>query len=118
MLKELSGGWAHSKLEAELVTMIGKRLSNTHVEVQHGFNKGHKVLGSILDEAVVCGHYYPTNKKREQEKEMRKEPYRIKMLNSECGLASWNGDLRVQSSYTRQPKDRFGVVGLLLHQFR
>ena len=50
MLKELSGGWAHSKLEAELVTMIGKRLSNTHVEVQHGFNKGHKVLGSILDE--------------------------------------------------------------------
>jgi len=45
MLKELSGGWAHSRLEAELVTMISKKLGNTHVEVRHGFDNGRKCLG-------------------------------------------------------------------------
>jgi hypothetical protein len=64
------------------------------------------VLGSILEEAVACGHYYLINKQREREKEMQKRPYRIKMLNSECVLASWNGGLRAQSSYIRQPKDQ------------
>jgi len=45
MLEELSGGWAHSRLEAELVTTIGKKLGNTHGEVQQGFDDGRKCLG-------------------------------------------------------------------------
>jgi len=40
MLKELSDGWAHSRLEAELVT-----LDNTDVKVQHGFDTRRKCLG-------------------------------------------------------------------------
>ena len=48
MLKELSGGWAHSRLEAELVTMIGKKLGNTHIEVQHEFDNRRKCLGVSL----------------------------------------------------------------------
>jgi hypothetical protein len=55
---------------------------------------------------VVFNHYYLTNKQRERKKEMRKKVYRIKMLNPQCVLASWNGGLGVQSSYIRQPKDQ------------
>jgi hypothetical protein len=46
MLETLSGGWAHSRLEAESVTTImGKKLGNTHVEVQHGSDDRRKCLG-------------------------------------------------------------------------
>jgi len=47
---------------------------------------------------------------------MQKRPYRIKMLNLECVLASWNAEFVYQ--ITQGPNVRFGVVGLLLHQFR
>ena len=65
-----------------------------------------RVLGSILEEAVVCGHYYPTNEQREIKKETQMRTHRMKMLSSECVLASWNGGLRAQSSYIRQPRDQ------------
>jgi hypothetical protein len=44
MLEELSGGWAHGRLDAELVTRISKKLWETHVEVQHGFDNRRKRL--------------------------------------------------------------------------
>jgi hypothetical protein len=44
MLEELKGGWAHSRLDAELVTIICKKSGKTHVEVQHGFDNRRKCL--------------------------------------------------------------------------
>ena len=46
MLEELSDGWAHDSLDAELVTRIRKKLGKTHVEVQQGFDYRRKRLRS------------------------------------------------------------------------
>ena len=44
MLEELSGGWAHGRLDAESVTRIGKKLGKIYVEIQHVFDNRRKCL--------------------------------------------------------------------------
>ena len=52
---------------------------------------------SAWEEAVGCGHYYLTNKQREQEKEMQKRPYRIKK-NGQFGIGLGFMEWRFESA--------------------
>ncbi len=55
---------------------------------------------------MVYVHFYCAPHQRTNYHNPYHLPYLIKMLNSACVFASWNGGLSAQSSYMRHPNDQ------------
>ena len=94
MLEELGSGWAHSRLDAESVMIIDKKLHKTHVEVQHGFDNRRKCLGVSLRE----GRYAAVTIQQINNEKERDAKANVPNRNTQFGMCLGFVEWRIESA--------------------